>query len=72
MAVLVAVAFGLPRVVSLAKRLFVTAIGCLVLSAVFLVAGWYHHHLAAPSSGWFNDVDAVLHHHVSAIVGPMG
>ena len=49
--------------------LFVTAIGCLVLSAVFLVAGWYHHHLAVPSTGWFNDVDAVLHHHVSAIVG---
>ena len=50
-------------------ELFVTSIALLSLSALFILAGWYHHHVAVPVATWFNDVDAILNHHLVA-VGP--
>ena len=50
-------------------ELFVTSIALLSLSALFILAGWYHHHVAVPSATWFNDVDAILNHHLAAVIG---
>ena len=50
-------------------ELFVTSIALLSLSALFLLAGWYHQHVAVPVATWFNDVDAILNHHLSAVIG---
>ena len=47
-------------------ELFVTSIALLSLSALFILAGWYHHHVAVPVATWFNDVDAILNHHLAA------
>jgi photosystem I P700 chlorophyll a apoprotein A1 len=49
--------------------LFVTSIALLSLSAVFILAGWYHNHVAVPGATWFNDVDAILNHHLAAVIG---
>lgn len=34
-----------------------------------LIAGWYHHHASIPSKTWFSNVDAILSHHLSAVIG---
>jgi hypothetical protein len=51
------------------EQLFVVSIAFLLASLVFVVAGWYHHHRAVPMTSWFNDVDAILTHHLTAVVG---
>jgi hypothetical protein len=52
----------------LLSGLFVTSIALLSLSALFILAGWYHHHVAVPVATWFNDVDAILNHHLAVAV----
>ena len=44
-------------------------IALLSLSVLFILAGWYHHHVAVPAATWFNDVDAILNHHLAAVIG---
>jgi Photosystem I psaA/psaB protein len=39
-------------------ELFVTPIALLSLSALFILAGWYHHHVAVPIATWFNGLAA--------------
>ncbi len=51
------------------EQLFALAIGTLLFGLLMLVAGWYHHHRAIPNAAWFNDVDAILSHHLTAVVG---
>ncbi len=51
------------------EQLFVLALGALVFGLLMLAAGWYHHHRAVPNAAWFNDVDAILTHHLTAVVG---
>ena len=51
------------------SQLFAASTGFLVLSVIFSVAGWYHHHLARPEGRWFNDTEAVLIHHLTAVLG---
>lgn len=50
-------------------ELFSGAIGLLVLSAVFIIGGWYHHHGSVPRRAWFNNSDVILSHHLSAVIG---
>ena len=51
------------------EQLFTVSIAFLVFAVIMLGAGWYHRHQAVPSSSWFNDVDAILTHHLSAVIG---
>ena len=51
------------------EQLFALALGALLFGLLMLVAGWYHHHRAVPNAAWFNDVDAILTHHLTAVVG---
>ena len=51
------------------EQLFAVSIACLTFALVLLVAGWFHHHKAMPTTAWFNDVDAILSHHLTAVVG---
>lgn len=51
------------------EQLFAASIGFLVLSVVLLLAGWYHQHRAVPVTEWFNDIDALLVHHLTVVVG---
>ena len=49
--------------------LFGLSVATLALGMIFFVAGWYHFHVAVPSDAWFNDSDAILSHHLTAVVG---
>ena len=51
------------------SQLFYGAVAFLALSIAFAFAGWYHNHVAVPESSWFNDTEAVLVHHISAVAG---
>ena len=56
--------------VSLAPfQLYVTAIGGLVLAGLFLFAGWFHYHKRAPKLEWFQNVESMLNHHLSVLLG---
>ena len=32
-------------------------------------AGWFHYHRSVPTAIWFNNVDAVLNHHLAGLFG---
>ncbi len=55
--------------ISSQSQLFGASVAFLALAVLLLVAGWYHHHLAQPEGRWFNDTEAILSHHISAVVG---
>jgi photosystem I P700 chlorophyll a apoprotein A1 len=50
-------------------QLFATAYAGLVLAAIMMVAGWYHYHKSAPSLDWFQNVQAMLAHHLTGLLG---
>jgi photosystem I P700 chlorophyll a apoprotein A1 len=50
-------------------QLYVTAIGGLVLAALFLFAGWFHYHKRAPKLEWFQNVESMLNHHLAVLLG---
>ncbi|GCL37585.1 MULTISPECIES: photosystem I core protein PsaA [Sphaerospermopsis] len=50
-------------------QLYVTAIGGLVLAGLFLFAGWFHYHKRAPKLEWFQNVESMLNHHLSVLLG---
>ncbi|KAG4944794.1 hypothetical protein JHK85_002916 [Glycine max] len=50
-------------------QLYCTAIGALVFAALMLFAGWFHYHKAAPKLAWFQDVESMLNHHLTGLLG---
>nr|YP_009315171.1 Photosystem I P700 apoprotein A1 [Titanophycus setchellii]SCW23626.1 Photosystem I P700 apoprotein A1 [Titanophycus setchellii] len=50
-------------------ELYATAIGGLVMSAIMLFAGWFHYHKAAPKLEWFQNVESMMNHHLSGLLG---
>jgi photosystem I P700 chlorophyll a apoprotein A1 len=50
-------------------QLYVTAIGGLVLAALFLFAGWFHYHKRAPKLEWFQNAESILNHHLAVLLG---
>jgi photosystem I P700 chlorophyll a apoprotein A1 len=50
-------------------QLYCTAIGGLVLAGLFLFAGWFHYHKAAPKLEWFQNVESMLNHHLAVLLG---
>jgi len=50
-------------------ELYVTAIGGLVMSIVMVFAGWFHYHKAAPKLEWFQNVESMMNHHLSGLLG---
>ena len=50
-------------------ELYATAIGGLVMSSLMIFAGWFHYHKAAPKLEWFQNVESMLNHHLSGLLG---
>ncbi len=50
-------------------QLYCTAIGALVMAALMLFAGWFHYHVRAPKLEWFQNVEAMLNHHLAGLLG---
>ena len=50
-------------------QLYSTAIGGLVLAALFFVGGYFHYHKVAPKIEWFQNVQSMLNHHLSGLLG---
>jgi photosystem I P700 chlorophyll a apoprotein A1 len=50
-------------------ELYFTAIIGLVVSLLLFFAGWFHYHKAAPKLEWFQNVESMLNHHLSGLLG---
>lgn len=50
-------------------ELYVTAIGGLIMAILMLFAGWFHYHKAAPKLVWFQNVESMMNHHLSGLLG---
>jgi len=50
-------------------QLYSTAIGAIVFAAIIFFAGWFHYHKAAPRLEWFQNVESILNHHLSGLLG---
>lgn len=50
-------------------ELYWTAIGGLIMSGLMLFAGWFHYHKAAPKLEWFQNVESMLNHHLTGLLG---
>jgi len=50
-------------------QLYSTAIGGLMLARAMFFAGWFHYHKAAPRLEWFQNVESMLNHHLSGLLG---
>ncbi|MEO0800684.1 MAG: photosystem I core protein PsaA [Cyanobacteria bacterium J06642_2] len=50
-------------------QLLCTAIGGLVMAGLMLFAGWFHYHKRAPKLEWFQNVESMLNHHLSGLLG---
>jgi len=50
-------------------ELYVTAIAGLFMSILMVVAGWFHYHKAAPKLEWFQNVESMMNHHLSGLLG---
>ncbi|MGG6270096.1 photosystem I core protein PsaA [Leptolyngbya sp. AN03gr2] len=50
-------------------QLYCTAIGGLVMAGLMLFAGWFHYHKRAPKLEWFQNVEAMLNHHLAGLLG---
>lgn len=50
-------------------ELYATAIGGLVMAILMLFAGWFHYHKAAPKLVWFQNVESMMNHHLSGLLG---
>ena len=50
-------------------QLYCTAIGGLVMAGLMLFAGWFHYHKAAPKLEWFQNVESMMNHHLSVLLG---
>ena len=50
-------------------ELYATAIGGLIMAILMLFAGWFHYHKAAPKLVWFQNVESMMNHHLSGLLG---
>jgi len=50
-------------------QLYAISLGALAMSALMLFAGWFHYHKAAPKLDWFQNVESMLNHHLSGLLG---
>nr|YP_010851054.1 photosystem I P700 apoprotein A1 [Aphanocladia stichidiosa]WGH13895.1 photosystem I P700 apoprotein A1 [Aphanocladia stichidiosa] len=50
-------------------ELYATAIGGLFMSLLMIFAGWFHYHKAAPKLEWFQNVESMMNHHLSGLLG---
>ncbi|MDJ0553214.1 MAG: photosystem I core protein PsaA [Microcoleaceae cyanobacterium MO_207.B10] len=50
-------------------QLYCTAIGALVMAGLMLFAGWFHYHKSAPKLEWFQNVESMMNHHLSGLLG---
>nr|YP_010471089.1 photosystem I P700 apoprotein A1 [Synarthrophyton patena]UVF62918.1 photosystem I P700 apoprotein A1 [Synarthrophyton patena] len=50
-------------------ELYSTAIGGLVMAALMVFAGWFHYHKKAPKLEWFQNVESMMNHHLSGLLG---
>jgi photosystem I P700 chlorophyll a apoprotein A1 len=50
-------------------QLYSTAIGGLILARAIFFAGWFHYHKAAPRLEWFKNVESIMNHHLSGLLG---
>ena len=51
------------------KELYATAIGGLVMALLMVFAGWFHYHKKAPKLEWFQNVESMMNHHLSGLLG---
>nr|YP_010903502.1 photosystem I P700 apoprotein A1 [Hypnea cryptica]WCH55955.1 photosystem I P700 apoprotein A1 [Hypnea cryptica] len=51
------------------SQLYATAIGGLFMSGLMVFAGWFHYHKAAPKLEWFQNVESMMNHHLSGLLG---
>nr|YP_009500251.1 photosystem I P700 chlorophyll a apoprotein A1 [Gracilariopsis heteroclada]AXE43413.1 photosystem I P700 chlorophyll a apoprotein A1 [Gracilariopsis heteroclada] len=50
-------------------ELYATAIGGLVMAFLMVFAGWFHYHKSAPKLEWFQNVESMMNHHLSGLLG---
>ena len=50
-------------------QLYVTAIAGILFALLLFFAGWFHYHKAAPKLEWFQNVESMLNHHLSGLLG---
>jgi photosystem I P700 chlorophyll a apoprotein A1 len=50
-------------------QLYSTAIGRRLLATMMFFAGWFHYHKAAPRLEWFINVESIMNHHLSGLLG---
>lgn len=50
-------------------ELYATAIAGLFASLLMVIAGWFHYHKAAPKLEWFQNVESMMNHHLSGLLG---
>ena len=49
--------------------MYATAFGGLIFAGLLFFAGWFHYHKAAPKLEWFQNVESMLNHHLSGLLG---
>ena len=50
-------------------ELYATAIGGLIMALLMVFAGWFHYHKKAPKLEWFQNVESMMNHHLSGLLG---
>jgi photosystem I P700 chlorophyll a apoprotein A1 len=55
--------------ITIETQLYSTAIGGMVLAITIFFAGWFHYHKMSPRLEWFQDVESMLNHHLSGLLG---
>nr|QCI06296.1 photosystem I P700 apoprotein A1 [Dictyurus purpurascens] len=50
-------------------ELYITAIAGLFMAVLMVFAGWFHYHKAAPKLEWFQNVESMMNHHLSVLLG---
>jgi photosystem I P700 chlorophyll a apoprotein A1 len=50
-------------------ELYATAIGGLFMAGLMVFAGWFHYHKKAPKLEWFQNVESMMNHHLSGLLG---
>ena len=50
-------------------ELYATAVGGLIMAGIMVFAGWFHYHKKAPKLEWFQNVESMMNHHLSGLLG---
>nr|YP_009732101.1 photosystem I P700 chlorophyll a apoprotein A1 [Gracilaria edulis]QHS70447.1 photosystem I P700 chlorophyll a apoprotein A1 [Gracilaria edulis]UAD85623.1 photosystem I P700 apoprotein A1 [Gracilaria edulis] len=50
-------------------ELYATAIAGLFMACLMVFAGWFHYHKSAPKLEWFQNVESMMNHHLSGLLG---